>query len=77
MKAFQGPALEGCDVAMFIQAEICPSVSSIPSFFVPQWKKFNHVISKDKTKTSFQNFYFTLKLRPLEPMPSAVGQGSY
>ena len=55
---------------IWVEIEASPWVSNYS--LVPPWKKFNLVLSKDKTKHSVQSFWFISKLSSLEPMPSAV-----
>ena len=63
-----------CGVARwFISVEGCLCV---PLLSVLPWKKSNHVLSKVKTKASFQSGCFTLKLSHSEHVQSAVGPRS-
>lgn len=61
------PRMGGCDVARFIQGEICPWVSSVPPPPILPWKKSSCVISKAKTKAKVQSFCFMWRLNPCSP----------
>ena len=57
----------------FMEVEICPWVSNVPSPPIPPWKKCNCVFSKVKTTAEVQSFCIILKLSPLQSRPLLQG----